>query len=165
MNSCKSLLFNVKSWFTFMKLSKKKKGPFSIITILDNNGFTSSHTHDFPLAFPLAQCTRLVRNYNVSYFVKRLANPAPGPTLFDLKWMAFFTKLLSVFNVRLNGKKFSSSKETIFWRKLASTRKNFQATNIDWQDNQYVSISFLTHLKVMTFIKFCFTCSFRWSNS
>ena len=138
MNSCKSLLFNVKSLVHFHETFKKRA--FSIITILDNNGFTSSHTHDFLLA----QCIRSVRNYNVSYFVKRLANPAPGPTLFDLTWMAFSTKLLSVFNVRLNGKKFSSSKETIFWRKLASSRKNYQGTNIDWQENQCLHFFFDT---------------------
>ena len=48
MNSCKSLPFNAKSLVHINETYKKKRG-ISIIIILDNNGFTSSHTNDFLL--------------------------------------------------------------------------------------------------------------------
>ena len=58
-----------------------------------------------------------VRNYNVSYFVKWLANPGLGPQSFWLDVDGIFRNMLSykekkktiksVFNISLNGKKFT----------------------------------------------------------
>ena len=71
-----------------------------------------------------------IRNYNVSYFVKWLANPGLGPHSFWLDVDGIFRNMLSykgkkkkktikrVFNVSLNGKKFTYCKYFDFYLKL-----------------------------------------------
>ena len=56
------------------------------------------------------------------------------------------------------GRNLIQVRDNILKKVVASTRKNSKAqTLIDKKIN--VSIFFLTHLKVITFKKFCFTCS------
>ena len=147
-----------KVWFTFTKLSKKKG-------ILNNHNFGKWWLHLFTYTWlSINSVYTFSKKLQCLLFCQKISKSYARAPLF-LTWHGWHfpqNYILSVFNVRLKGRKFSSSKETIFWRKLASTRKNFQGTNIDWQENQCLHFFFDTLLKVMTFINFCFTCSFRW---
>ena len=165
----------MKSLVTFIKLSKKA---FLIITILNNNHFTSSHVKHMTSINPvytlnkkfqcLLFCQMNVGILYTNHFDLQILGQSLTLFLTWSTWMVFSTTCDHIkkknywVNLTLGsmGRNLIQVRDNILKKVVASTRKNSKAQTLtDKKIN--VSIFFLTHLTVITFIKFCFTSSFR----